>query len=296
MIIETHNECGTLMFQHRVGSKILGTDTDTSDIDMLNVYTQRSQLSCLTPTSISLHNICYEERLDNGGNGDCYAITGIDLVNTFINEFNHSPTHLSKILSHLLVMKLNQDKDAEIDIRQTEAFNFYSDWIKSPGISMCFWDKVANVLFTHLSMIPDKTCNWAQKYDGSDEHDKRKRLWESIQPLQYPIVSSNVGYDTLQASRVIQTLIVAKAVLSDSQCEITQQERDLVLGIKQHQVEFDEYKKLSTQVWKKFRIEYEQNKKFLIGGYLHSIEESKQYSTFGLDGIERLIKLFSESR
>lgn len=289
-----YEECGDLLFEHNVGSILIGTQTDTSDVDAFQVYITRycPRLYGLhIPKGIDFTKICYAEINTDNKLLDIYGVTMYTLIRTLLfDEIDH-PVHLSKTISHLYAVKNEQITT----VYQEEAFCFYVNWLKSPGFSSQFWSRVKNVFFNHLSCIPDQECNWSQKFDGSSEHTQKKETWEQLKILQYPVVNKEVGYDVFQARKVLQTLLVAKSILLQ-QKGILDNEKDFLLRLKDHQVTFDEYKKVKGVIWREFRKAVEDNSLSFLGGSSHSIETSKKLGTYGIDGIEKLSKMTSEFR
>jgi hypothetical protein len=183
--------------------------------------------------------------------------------------------------------------DLITDIHDTEAFEFYVDWLKSPGKACVFWQNIKDLSWRHLDSIPDNDCNWSQEFDDSVKHMEYKKTWENLGILRHPIVDKNLGYDISQARRAFQDLFIIQSILLPNST-ITDDQRNFLNRVKNGEVSFDEYKRAKKYIWKQTRQALESLHHVYFLGYGYSLEESHHKKVFGTRGTMNLINRYTD--
>ena len=279
--MQIKNECGDLLFKHLVGSTLIDNASPTSDVDWFNVH---KSILIWDPLFITRNNsysfVCYADFVN-----DSISIDITELIKTFTQATEiQSISYYSKILSHLYAIKY----ELISDIRDAEAFEFYLDWLKSPGIANIFWINIQTMFWKYLEAIPDNECNWSQDFDDSVKHAECKTSWGKLQVLSWPVVNKNLGYDNIHARRAFQDLFILKSILL-SNSSITDDQRNFLNRVKNGEVPFDEYKKAKKIIWQDARLALESCHNLYFLGHGYSLEYSLQKKVFGIKGILNLI-------
>jgi hypothetical protein len=283
------SECGDLWFKHLVGSALINNRSSSSDVDWFNVH----KISlCNMNSSDPLFNV-YDNRYSMVAYADFVSDTVNDNVAIDLKELVSILTQIkkeqprstySRILSHLYAIKY----ELITDIKDREAFEFYIDWLKSPGVAHIFWINLKNMYYKYLNSIADNDCNWSQDFDGSDKHIEYKKAWETLQEIQYPTVNKNLGYDSINAKRAFQDLLIIKSILLPNSM-VNDEERNFLNRIKDGKVSFDEYKSAKKHLWKQTRLALESLHHIYFLGHGYSLEESVSKKVFGYRGLLNLI-------
>jgi len=281
--MKTQHECGSLIFSHTVGSALIDNRSEDSDVDTFNVYTHSMSVNMLIPIDIDLTNVNsveYKTPLV-----DELSITGISLVYNLIND-TEIPSHtFAKIIMHLYAVKYN----LMLSVDDKEVFNFYNDWLKSPGFAPHFWRRAKNNLWQRLSSLPDLTCNWSQKFDGSAPHIAAKEIWSKTH-TKYPLVDPIVGYDTWLAQKTFATIFCAKAVLLPN-CRVSDDEKQFLKRLKYGKASFEEYTQAKKSAWRNFKAAVESMHSFYFLGEGYNLEESKNRNIYGSSGLNKLTQM-----
>lgn len=290
-------ECGDLIFDHYIGSELLNNRAESSDYDLLKVHKTKFSINdCFIENHIlnmskqSFFNVPFFENKivkEQTVTEDTVSIDILALLLYLIDIEKSNVVLLSKIASHLYAVKYN----LVTNIKDHNIYSFYVEWLKSPGIAHLFWQKYRQILWTSLSSLPDKNLNWSQKYNNSIEHETAKNNWEILEFPRYPTVDSELGYDPLETKRIIQTLMICTAILTNE--SLSQENKNLLTDLKNHQINFNDYLVFKKTTWKQFRIASESLNSLYFLGDGHSIEESKIKGTYGLQGLKNLFNLVS---
>jgi hypothetical protein len=282
--MKTQHECGSLIFSHTVGSALIDNRSEDSDVDILSVYTHSMSVNMLIPIDIdvtSVHSTEYKTPVIDG-----LSVTGISVVYDLINDTEIPMSTLSKIISHLYAVKYN----LMLSVDDKEVFNFYNDWLRSPGFAPHFWNRAKTVLWQALSSLPDVSCNWSQKFDGSDSHIASRDTWTKTRNSKYPVVDPILGYDSWLALKTFQTIFVARAVLLPN-CLVSDDEKQFLKRLKYGKVSFEEYTQSKKTVWRKFRIAGEGPHSFYFLGEGYNLEDSKNRNIYGISGLNKLTQM-----
>jgi len=279
------SECGDLCFKHLVGSALFNNTSKNSDVDWLCVHKSTFIWNPLYIHHYDHSIVSYTDFVNEN--------LSIDMKNlvcafTQVKEKQQIP-HLSMILSHLYAIKY----ELITDIRDTEAFEFYLDWLQSPGNAGMFWNNIKNLSWRYLDTIPDNDRNWSQEFDDSEKHMECKKTWENLGLTRLPIVNKNLGYDNNQARRAFQDLFIIQSILLPNSM-ITDDQRNFLNRVRNGEVPFDEYKLAKKHIWKQTRLALESWHHIYFLGYGYSLEESQHKKVFGTRGIINLINRYLE--
>lgn len=290
-------ECGDLLFDHHIGSVLIDNRSPRSDYDILKIYKTNASIDFFflenylnTSENFFTEVPAFEKKVINGTDSleDVLSIDFLTLLSYLIDGKKNNILMLNKLASHLYALK----HGLITNIKDTDAHNFYLNWLKSPGISTLFWYKYRQVLWLAVSSLPDKDLNWSQKYNNSSEHQKAKDNWFSLRVFEYPVVDKELGYDPYHTKKIIQNLMVSIAVLTRDD-PLSSDDKDILNKIKNCQINYNEYLLLKREVWKKFRIASESlNTSYFLGSG-DTLEESKNKKTYGLNGLKTLVRLTS---
>jgi len=278
-------ECGDLCFKHLIGSKLINNASKISDVDWLCVH--RSAL-IWDPLSINHNDYSIVPYTDFVNDSVSIDMTSLISTLTQVKEVQ-SISHFSKILSHLYAIKYV----LITDIRDTEEFEFYLDWLKSPGNASIFWQNIKGLSWRYLDTIPNNDCNWSQEFDDSVKHMECKKTWENLQIATFPTVDKNLGYDSIHARRAFQDLFIIQSILLPNST-ITDDQRNFLNRVKNGEVPFDEYKLAKKYIWKQTRRALESLHHLYFLGYGYSLEESHHKKVFGTRGTMNLINRYTD--
>lgn len=281
-------ECGTEIFSHYYGSRLIDNARDNSDYDILTIHKTEVSLGLF-----DCSNITYFENIENKETKDIHSLSFIDLLSVLMEDIENSPPHSSiliKVVNHLYAMKY----DLLLDIYDEDIFNFYKNWLKSPGNARHFWlNKIRNHFWSALSTLPTKDFNWSQKFNGSDEHIKAKAVWEELRWVRYPIVDKQLGYDPIAAKAILQTLLIAKCVLSKN-TQISTDEKIFLQQLKNNQISFKEYSFFKEKIWKEFRLATESLHFEYFLGEGFTITDARAKKVFASKGLNNLLSMTFE--
>jgi len=287
--MKTQHECGSLIFSHTVGSALIDNRGEDSDIDILSVYTHSMSINMLIPIDIdvtSVHSAEYTNPVIDG-----LSMTGISLVHSLINNTEIPMSTFSKIISHLYAVKYN----LMLSVDDKEVFNFYNDWLKSPGFAPHFWNRARDVISYSLLSLPDVTCNWSQKFNGSDAHITARNNWTKTRNSKFPVVDPILGYDNWLALKMFQTTFIATAVLLPN-CTVSDDEKQFLKRLKYGKVPFGEYALAKKTAWQKFRKTVEGPYSFYFLGEGYNLEDSKNKNIYGSSGLNKLTQLLMSAQ
>lgn len=291
-------ECSDLVFSHYIGSQLFNNRTSTSDCDVLKVHKTKlySIDDCLLLNNflnISDQNFfevpSFEEKNINKKViiEDSLSIDFLTLILYLIDDKKINTVILSKVVSHLYAIKYN----LITDIKNYDIYNFYLNWLNSPGVGSHFWYKYKQILWLTISSLPDKDFNWSQKYDNSDEHKNSKKNWDLLEGARYPSVDNKLGYDPIETKRIIQDLMICTSILTHN--PLCQEDKEILTDLKNHQVNFNDYSSLKKKTWKKFRVASESLNSVYFLGSGYSLEKSKTKETYGILGLKNLFNSVS---
>jgi hypothetical protein len=305
-MIKIINECNELIFEHHVGSVLINTNTTYSDIDLFRVYKNdlflidlcdwdKSLVRDIASNYFSDSSLHYADYNKIGGNisthkTDITSISILNLLNELTTKTDGNPALLSKLISHLYAVKYN----LILEIKNQELYNYYIDWLQSPGIAGLFWYRAKKMLWATLSSLPDRNKNWSQEFDGSPEHIQMRKEWMSYDQV-YPTVDKILGYDSVNFRRIAQTILVATCVLTDNKT-ITDQEKIYLKKLREKSLTFEEYKQLKIYIWKEFRKAVEDMYQTYYLGRGYSIEEAKQKNIYGITAFFNFLSKVSNTQ
>ena len=279
------SECGDLCFKHLIGSALINNTSSNSDVDWFCVH----KTILIWDPLFTNHDNRYSNVVHTDFVNDNISIDMKNLVSTFTQMKEvQSISYFSKILSHLYAIKY----ELITDIRDTEAFEFYVDWLKSPGNAFGFWQNIQGLIWKYLDTIPNNDCNWSQGFNDSVKHIECKKTWENLHAGSFPTVNRNLGYDNNHARRSFQDLFIVKSILLPNSM-ITDDQRNFLNRVKNGEVPFDEYKIAKSIIWKDTRLALESLHHRYFLGYGYSLEESQHKEVFGTRGTINLINRYT---
>ena len=270
-------ELGSIVFQHLIGSNLIGAAGATSDTDWFSGHK-----TVIFNSSERLGNFSQVHHAD-------FQASLVETSSFDLSQLVHNLTHpkdvnyqiiFSKILSHLYAVKYQ----LVVVIKDKAVYDLYLDWLKSPGWAINFWGVIRSVYWTYLDNIPDQECNWSQKFDGSNHHANRKAAWDTLHQATYPTVNTALGYDAVYARRAFQDLFVIKSILLPNS-PITEEQKQFLHRLRAEQVSFDEYRTAKKLLWKQTRLALESIHQLYFLGEGDSLEQSMAKKLFGVRGL-----------
>jgi hypothetical protein len=279
-------ECGRILLKHRIGSKLLGTTTEDSDDDYMNLHK-----SMIVSPDFGLGSFDYVGVSRNDLNEDqsCFSMIG-HILNLVDRKKNVHPSTLGKIFSHLYAVK----HDLIDEIYDRDSYDLYHDFLLSPGYANGFWLKSRELFSVLKFAIPDRECDWIDHFDNSPLHSIKKAKWGELGKFREPEVDDELGYDLYYSKRFLQDMIVVTAVLNQEGKKIDQEKKDFIIRLKNKSVEFDEYKEIKEELWHDFHGALSSVRHQYFLGEGHDIEQSISRKTFGNRGLINLFINLSE--
>jgi hypothetical protein len=288
MTTKMYTECGNIIFEHYVGSALINNRSENSDYDIFRVHKTLGSTSIEATLLIGaqLGNISYNslEKFKK----EYFSHNIIDLICVATVKDYTNVAGLTRYLSHLYAMKYGLVSD----IKDQEIFNFYSNWLRAPGIGNVFWESYKGTLWMYFTSMPDKKFNWYDNFDGTSRHLEAKKNWAALK-CPSPNIDPELGYDPVLAKYLFQTLYIAGCVLTPNR-KVSEDEKLILRRVRDREVSYEEYLELKKSAWLIFRDAYWESGACYFLGTGDTLEESKEKNTFGIRGIKNLLKITTD--
>jgi len=288
-LFNLYTECGSPVFDLIIGSRLIGVNSKDSDYDKLSICKTRVGIQTdlgfmknIQPSFDYLHESSIEEKSKLY---DTVSISFVKLIRhlTSIDELH--VTHANSIMQHLYAIK----SKSNTSIYNQDIYQLYMHWLHSPGFAQKFWETQRNINYKLITSLPDKSFNWSQDYDGSEQQQTAKNTWERdlIKP-NYPVVDKILGYDLVESRHAFTQLILGSTILSDNN-QVADIDIDFLLKLRQRKIGFKEYTLYKKDLWNRFRTATESmhSRYFLGNGY--TLKQSKETKVYGYTGLKYLI-------
>lgn len=275
------------IFDHAIGSGLLDTTTEHSDIDSLSIHQFSRVLK-----SCSIHKRYYEyEKLFTSYNSiDNTHYAGSYLVRTFLEPESGWVDTYNKLISHLAAVKF---KHHSLQIHNEEIYQEYEHWLRVPGKASLWWEHIKNHLYKYLSLLPDSDFNWSSNADSNDEYSKIRDEWFNFNTV-YPTIES-CGYSPKISAYVFQSLILGKNILDRKSTElISNDEKEFILKLKTGSLSLKEYQDAKKYIWTLFRKSTETPTQTYLLGEGYNFSHANKTGYVGPLGDKKLLKKFEK--
>ena len=273
------------VIEHDFGSGLIGTNLDTSDIDLLSLNTYKKTLKYINAqTSYSDIIWTYEKR--DGRTFD-YGAMSFTLVYRQLNKEFLSLGDATRSVSHLGAIKFNL-----LTVYNEDIFKEYHNYLLAPGRSIQFWIRLMNIAHQSLLVLPDKEFNWYLNPAQNELYSKTLEIWSWL-GLPYPELCKQ-GYDPLLSKYVFQYITIAKNILENNDYLFSETEKQYIIALKNEELSYKDYLEIKKNIWKPFRKAVESISHRYFLGYGNTIEKSTKY--LGTDGDMYILNLFNSGK
>lgn len=289
-------ECGDLVLDHDIGSRLIGTASADSDFDKFHIYKTKivifpgfNPLNEIDTNFENTHEKLNSNIYDVTSMYDVTSISFIELIEYLCLSKDLNGVLLAKILQHLYAIKNNH---SSLNIHNNETYEMYVNWLRSPGAAENFWLTCRNKLNQLLVSLPDKEYNWSQQFNSSEEHIQARDTWSSLKN-QWPKVDKKTGYDPTESRIIFSNLLLGESILSDNKT-ISTSDLNFLIKLRNCKINFSQYKSFKKDIWERFfDATGTMNARYFLGdGY--SINESKNKNVYGFSGLNNLIEKMTE--
>jgi len=277
-----HLEHEKLVFSAVVGSRLVGSNKENSDIDKIDLYSHSVHANPFFEYPIGEEIVSIENK--DTMQESCAALL-INFASMLLQPKTLNANTMSQLIKHLAAIKFNK-----VEVFDEEKYNLYVDLLQTPGYGNTFWQQALIHYNNFWNCMPTIECNWSQKFDENNrDHVIKKEEWFVHNLGYFPQVDSKVGFDVKYVSWMLTDIILIKHILWNEHL-IDTDELQILIDIKNSKMHWTDVKDVKNKLWKNARNSVESpNSSYLLGNGF-DIETAKNKGLFGIKGLLNFIE------
>ena len=277
-----HLEHEKLVFSAVVGSRLVGSNEENSDLDTIDLYTHSIKANPFFefPVGEEISVVKYNDVMEESS---CALL--INFASMLLQPQELKANTFSQLIKHLAAVKFDQVK-----VYEKNKFQLYKNFLKTPGYGYKFWNQAIISYNNFWNAMPTENCNWSQKFDKSNnEHIHKKAEWQKYNEGYFPRVDSKLGYDLKYVSWMLTDIILMKHILWDDHI-IDDDEKRILKKIKNKELSLNDVIIQKNLLWKNARNSVESPMSSYLLGNGFDIETAKNKDLFGIKGLLNFIE------